>query len=59
MDFFVTTSFTPGSYRVCRTKEELLEELSKKVDESVENGCTFFDLIINTDADKSHPVENG
>jgi hypothetical protein len=57
MDFFVGTSFVPGSYRVLRDKDELLAEISKMVSESVDNGCTYFDLIINTDADKKHPAE--
>lgn len=57
MDFFVTTSFTPGSYRVLKSKEELLAELSKKIDESINSGCTYFDLIINTDADKAHSAK--
>ncbi len=52
MDFFVSTAFTPQSYRVLRTKEELFEYLSKMIDESVRNECTYFDLIINTDAKK-------
>lgn len=51
MDFFVTTSSASHSYRVLRTKEELLEAVSKMVDDSIEKGCTYFDLIINTDAD--------
>jgi hypothetical protein len=51
MDFFVNTSLADHSYRVLRTKEELLEELSKMVDKATENGCTYFDLIINTDVD--------
>lgn len=51
MDFFVTTSAASHSYKVIRTKEELLETISKMVDESTEKGCTYFDLIINTDAD--------
>lgn len=50
MDFFVTTSQTYNSYRVLRTKEELLEEISKMIDSSVNHGCTYFDLIVNTDA---------
>jgi hypothetical protein len=50
MDFFVTTSKASHSYRVLRTKEELFEELSTMIDKSIENGGTYFDLIINTDS---------
>jgi len=51
MDFFVTTSSANHSYKVLRTKKELLEAVSKMVDSSIEKGCTYFDLIINTDVD--------
>lgn len=50
MDFFINTSAASNSYKVIRTKEELLETISKMVDDSVDNGCTYFDIIINTDA---------
>jgi hypothetical protein len=49
MDFFVSTAQAPHSYRVLRTKEELFEELSKRIDENVSKDCTYFDLIINSD----------
>lgn len=52
MDFFVTTAQAQHSYRVLRTKEELFEYLSKMIDESVSNECTYFDLIINTNGKK-------
>ena len=35
MDFYVTTTQAPNSYRVLRTKEELFEELSKRIDEII------------------------
>lgn len=54
MDFFVTTSQASHSYRVLRTKEELFEYLSNMIDKSVENNCTYFDLIINTDGVKEN-----
>ena len=52
MDFFVATAQAQHSYRVLRTKEELFEYLSKMIDESISNECTYFDLIINTDGRK-------
>ena len=52
MDFFVTTAQAQHSYHVIRTKEELFEYLSKMIDESIENNCTYFDLIVNTDGKK-------
>jgi hypothetical protein len=54
MDFFVTTSQASHSHRVLRTKEELFECLSDMIDESIENNCTYFDLIINTDGVKEN-----
>jgi hypothetical protein len=51
MDFFVTTSQAQHSYRVLRNKEELFAELSKMIDKAVDNGCTYFDLIVNTDVE--------
>lgn len=49
MYFFMTTTQAPHSYRVLRDKEELLAELSERIDENIKNGCTYFDLIINSD----------
>ena len=54
MDFFVTTTQADQSYRVLRTKEELFEYLSKMIDDSIENNCTYFDLIVNTDGVKEN-----
>jgi hypothetical protein len=54
MDYFVTTSQAAHSYRVLRTKEELFEYLSDLIDKSVENNCTYFDLLINTDGVKEN-----
>lgn len=51
MDFFVTTSQAPQTYRTIWSKEELMEELSKMIDKAIENGGTFFDMLINTDVD--------
>lgn len=50
MDFFVTTPQASHSYRVLRTKEELFAELSNMINNAVDGGCTYFDLIVNTDA---------
>lgn len=49
MDFFVTTPQASHSYRVLRTKEELFAELSNMINNAVDGGCTYFDLIVNTD----------
>jgi hypothetical protein len=51
MDFFVTTSQAPQTYRTIWSKEEFMEEISKMVDKAIEGGCTFFDMLINTDVD--------
>ena len=51
MDFFINTTEASHSYRVLWTKEELMNELSQMVDKAIESGCTFFDLLINTDVD--------
>lgn len=51
MDFFINTAQAQHSYRVLWSKEELLEEVSKMIDKSIENGGTYFDLTVNTDVD--------
>ena len=51
MDFFMTTNHEPQTYRTMWSKEEFLEEISKMIDKAVEAGCTYFDLIVNTDVD--------
>ena len=51
MDFFMTTNHASNTFRTMWSKEEFLEEISKMVDKAVEVGCTYFDLIVNTDAD--------
>lgn len=51
MDFFIATNQAPQTYRVIRSKEEFLEELSKMVDKAIDGGCTFFDMLVNTDVD--------
>ena len=48
MDFYVSTTKNPTSYRVLRNKEELFEYLSQQIDENVAKECTYFDLQINT-----------
>ena len=52
MYFFVSTVQARHSLKVTRNKEELFAELSKMIDESIENGCTYFDLIIDTDSER-------
>ena len=49
MVFFVTMANKPQSHRVLRTKEELLNEISELFDKSTANGCTHFDIVVDTD----------
>ena len=50
--FFVSTTQVPDKYRVLRTKEELLNYLAFKIDQSIENGATHFDLVIDTNGEE-------
>lgn len=50
MFFFVSKSAAPQVYRLLKTKEELLKEISDMLDKSLESGCTYFDLHVDTDA---------
>jgi hypothetical protein len=54
MYFFITTPQAPHSYRVLRNKEELFEELSKMIDDNIKAGCTYFDLMVDTDGKKEN-----
>lgn len=49
--FYVSTTQVPNKYRVLRTKEELLKYLADKIDRCVANGCTHFDLVIDSDGE--------
>ncbi len=51
---FITMSETPHSHDVVRSKEELLEAISKLYDLSVKNGCTHFDVVVDTDGKKEN-----
>ena len=49
MMFFVATAQARHSCDILYSKEELFEYLSKMIDKSISNDCTYFDLIIDTD----------
>jgi hypothetical protein len=46
---FITMIDRQHSHRVVRSKEEMLEVVSKMYDLATKNGCTHFDLIVDTD----------
>lgn len=49
---FITMIDQQHSHRVVRSKEEMLEVISKLYDEHLKNGCTHFDLLVDTDINK-------
>ena len=49
---FITMADTRHSHDVVRNKEELLESIAKLYDINVKNGCTHFDIIVDTDGKK-------
>ena len=49
---FITMTDSQHSHDVVRTKEELLESISKLYDLNVKNGCTYFDVLIDTDGNR-------
>lgn len=50
MKFTITTLNDNGSGMKYTTKEELLSEISLMVDDCINNGGTFFDVQVNSDA---------
>ena len=57
MNHLITNTFNPYSQRVTWSKEEFMSVMSDLYDESIQAGCTYFDVVINTDADKNHVKE--
>ena len=49
---FITMHDKLHSHRVVRSKDEMLEVISKMYDEYLKNGCTHFDLIVDADVKK-------
>ena len=49
---FVTMADAMHSHNVVNSKEEMLELISKLYDRCVTDGCTYFDLVVNTDGKK-------
>lgn len=52
MEFFVTTSQAPHSFRVLWSKEEFFDYISKMIDEKAEAGCTTFELTVSANKNK-------
>ena len=50
MKFTIETTNDNGSGMRYNTKEEFLAEISRLIDDCVENGGTFFDAQIDADA---------
>lgn len=57
MNHLIAVSLNPCSRHVVWSKEEFLAKMSELFDESLNNRCTFFDVVISTDADAAHPKE--
>lgn len=50
MKFYIETINDNGSGMKCNTKEEFLAEISKMIDDCIENGGTFIDFTADSDA---------
>lgn len=50
MKFYIETLFDNGTGMVYTTKEEALKEISLMIDDCIENGGTFFEISIDSDA---------
>ena len=50
MKFYIETLFDNGTGMVYATKEEALKEISLMIDDCIENGGTFFEISIDSDA---------
>jgi hypothetical protein len=49
---FITRADAKHSHTVVNSKEEMLEFIAKAYELSVENGCTYFDITIDTNDKK-------
>ena len=50
MKFYIETLNDNGSGIVYKTKEDFLNEIMLMIDDCINNGGTFFDAQINSDA---------
>lgn len=50
MKFYIETLNDNGSGMVYKTKEDFLNEIMLMIDDCINNGGTFFDAQINSDA---------
>lgn len=50
MKFYIETMNDNGSGMVYYTKEDFLNEISLMIDDCIANGCTLFDVQVDTDA---------
>ena len=50
MIFYIETTNDNGSGMKYNTKEEFLKEISLMIDDCIDNGGTFFDVQVDSDA---------
>ena len=50
MKFYIETLIDNGTGMVYNTKEETLKEISLMIDDCIENGGTFFEISVDSDA---------
>lgn len=50
MKFYIETVNDNGSGMKYNAKEEFLSEISRMIDDCIENGGTFFDVQVDSDA---------
>ena len=50
MNYHISTTFDNGSGMEFRTKEDFLKEISLMIDDCIENGGSYFEITVDTDA---------
>lgn len=50
MDFYISTNTDNSSGMSFKTKEDFLREVSLMVDDCVENGGSYFEIAVDSDA---------
>ena len=50
MDFYISTNSDNGSGMSYKTKEDFLKEIELMIDDCIENGGSYFEVTVDSDA---------